>query len=128
MLQENRPLILIVDDEPLVLELERRTLNSGGFDVAEARNGQEAVDAVSKLQPALVIMDLMMPVMDGFTACQKIRQNTNVPIVFVTALGGHKDLARGLELGADDYVVKPFSPRELIARVKSILRRAEVTH
>src|SRR5687767_3203974 len=116
--EAKKPLILIVDDEPLVLELERRALISGGFDVIEASNGKEAVEAVSTSEPALVVMDLMMPVMDGFTACEKIRQSNDVPIVFVTALGGPKDLARGLEVGADDYVVKPFSPRELIARIK----------
>lgn len=111
--------ILLVDDEPLYLRLLKVNLESEGYEIITARNGEEALEIVSQSIPNLIIMDVMMPKMDGISACNRIRQFSNVPIILLTALGEEQDRVNGLNIGADDYVVKPFSATELVARVKS---------
>jgi len=117
--------ILIVDDEPRYLRLMEANLVTEGFQVIKATNGQEAVNQVAERHPDLVLLDIMMPVLDGFSACERIREFSNVPIIMVTARGSENDRVRGLDLGADDYIVKPFSATELLARVRAVLRRAQ---
>jgi len=117
--------ILIVDDEPRYLRLMEANLVSEGFRVLKASNGQEAVDIVVENRPDLILLDVMMPVLDGFGACERIREFSNVPIVIVTARGNENDRVLGLNIGADDYIVKPFSATELLARVRAVLRRAQ---
>jgi DNA-binding response OmpR family regulator len=119
--------ILVVDDEPRYLRLIEANLASDGFQVIKATNGQEAVDRVASHQPDLVLMDIMMPILDGFAATERIREFSNVPIIVVTARGEEGARVRGLDLGADDYIVKPFSATELLARVRAVLRRAKVS-
>jgi DNA-binding response OmpR family regulator len=119
--------ILVVDDEPRYLRLIEANLASDGYQVIKATNGQEAVDRVASHQPELVLMDIMMPVLDGFGATERIREFSNVPIIVVTARGEESARVRGLDLGADDYIVKPFSATELLARVRAVLRRAKVS-
>ena len=116
--------ILVVDDEPLYLRLLTVNLESEGYEIATARNGEEALDQISQSIPNLVIMDVMMPKMDGITACTRIRQFSNVPIILLTALNEEQDRVKGLNIGADDYVCKPFSATELVARVRAVLRRS----
>lgn len=117
--------ILIVDDEPRYLRLMEANLVTEGFQVIKATNGQEAVDLVADKHPDLVLLDVMMPILDGFAACERIREFSNVPVIIVTARGSEHDRVRGLDLGADDYIVKPFSATELLARVRAVLRRAQ---
>ncbi len=119
--------ILVVDDEPRYLRLMEVNLVTEGFQVMKAINGQEAVDLVAEKHPDLVLLDVMMPILDGFAACERIREFSTVPIIIVTARGNESDRVRGLNLGADDYIVKPFSATELIARVRAVLRRAKTT-
>lgn len=119
--------ILIVDDEPRYLRLMEANLVTEGFHVFQANNGQEAVDMVVEKHPDLVFLDIMMPVLDGFGALERIREFSNVPIIIVTARGSENDRVRGLDLGADDYIVKPFSATELLARARAVLRRAQVS-
>jgi len=118
--------ILIVDDEPRYLRLMEANLASDGYHMLKATNGQEAVDKVAAQKPDLVLLDIMMPVLDGFAACERIREFSNVPIIMVTARGEEGARVRGLDLGADDYIVKPFSATELLARVRAVLRRAQI--
>lgn len=117
--------ILVVDDEPRYLRLVEINLVTDGYQVTTATDGQQAVEAVAMDQPDLVLLDIMMPVMDGFTACERIREFSSVPIIILTAKGEERDRVRGLDVGADDYIVKPFSAQELLARVRAVLRRAE---
>jgi DNA-binding response OmpR family regulator len=117
--------ILVVDDEPRYVRLMEANLTSEGYNVLTALNGQEAVEIVAEKHPELVLLDIMMPGVDGFTACERIREFSNVPIIVVTAKGDERDRVKGLDLGADDYIVKPFSATELLARVRSVLRRAQ---
>lgn len=119
--------ILVVDDEPRYLRLMEANLTSEGFDVIKGANGQEAVDRVASHQPDLVLLDIMMPVLDGFAACERIREFSMVPIIMVTARGEENARVRGLDLGADDYIVKPFSATELLARVRAVLRRVKTS-
>lgn len=119
------PCILIVDDEPRYLRLMQANLVTEGYQVIEATNGQQAVDMVAEKHPDLVFLDVMMPVLDGFTALERIREFSNVPIIIVTARGNEQDRVRGLDLGADDYIVKPFSATEVLARARAVLRRAQ---
>ncbi len=119
--------ILIVDDEPRYLRLMEANLVTEGFLVTKGTNGQEAVDLVVEKHPDLVLLDVMMPVLDGFGALERIREFSMVPIIIVTARGGENDRVRGLDLGADDYIVKPFSATELLARVRAVLRRAQTS-
>lgn len=117
--------ILVVDDEPRYVRLVEVNLTTEGYAVTTAANGQEAVEAVAAHAPDLILLDVMMPVMDGFTACSRLREFSTVPIIMVTAKGEERDRVRGLDAGADDYIVKPFSAQELLARVRAVLRRAE---
>ncbi len=118
-------MILVVDDEPRYVSLVEINLTTDGYQVRTASDGQQAVDSVAEDQPDLVLLDIMMPVMDGFTACERIREFSSVPIIILTAKGEERDRVRGLDAGADDYIVKPFSAQELLARVRAVLRRAE---
>ncbi len=119
------PHILVVDDEPRYQHLLRVNLEAAGYLVSTASNGEEALEFVSSRQPDLVILDVMMPHLDGFSTCERIRQFSSVPIIMLTAKGEEQDRVKGLNVGADDYVVKPFSATELIARVRAVLRRAQ---
>lgn len=116
--------ILIADDDPRYLRLLEANLVIESYQVLKALNGQEAVDLVAEKHPDLVLLDIMMPVLNGFGACERIRKFSNVPIIMVTARGSEGDRVRGLDLGADDYIVKPFSISELQARLRAVLRRA----
>jgi len=117
--------ILVVDDEPRMVQLISMNLKMEGFNVATASNGFEAVEKVTRELPDLVLLDIMMPDMDGFETLKKIREISSVPIIFLSVKGEEYDRVRGLDLGADDYITKPFSPRELISRIKAVLRRTE---
>jgi len=115
--------ILVVDDEPRIVEAVSMNLELEGCQVSSASNGQEALKKITEVLPDLVILDVMMPDMDGFEVLKRIREVSNVPVIMLTVKGGETDKVRGLDLGADDYVTKPFSPRELVSRVKAVLRR-----
>jgi DNA-binding response OmpR family regulator len=115
--------ILVVDDEPLYLRLLQINLKTEGYDVICASNGEEALDLVTNNSPDLVILDLMMPKLDGISTCERIRQFSNIPVIMLTARGEEQDRVGGLNVGADDYIVKPFSVTELVARVRAVLRR-----
>ena len=117
--------ILIVDDEPRYLRLLEANLRTEGYEVVTAADGAQAVDVFSNQPIDLVLMDVMMPKLDGFGATQRIREFSNTPIIILTAKGDEQDRVRGLDLGADDYLVKPFSATELLARVRAVLRRAQ---
>ena len=117
--------ILIVDDEPRYLRLLEANLRTEGYEVAVAQDGVQALDVFSAQPIDLVLLDVMMPRLDGFGVCQRLREFSNVPIVILTARGEEQDRVRGLDLGADDYLVKPFSATELLARVRAVLRRAQ---
>jgi DNA-binding response OmpR family regulator len=119
--------ILVVDDEPRYVRLMEANLLPEGYQVIKAYDGQKAVEIVAEKQPDLVLLDVMMPGLDGFQACERIREFSNVPIIMVTAKGEEHDRVTGLDKGADDYVVKPFSATELLARVRAVLRRAQVS-
>lgn len=118
--------ILIVDDEPRYLRLLEANLKTEGYAVVTAADGLQAVDAFSAQPVDLVLLDIMMPRLDGFGTCQRIREFSNVPIIMLTAKGEEQDRVKGLDLGADDYLVKPFSATELLARVRAVLRRAQL--
>lgn len=115
--------VLIVDDEDRIRDLVKQYLKFEGFDFSEAANGQQAVELFRKEPCDLIVMDVMMPFMDGITALRMIRESSSVPVILLTAKGEEYDKVLGLELGADDYVVKPFSPKELMARIKAVLKR-----
>ena len=115
--------VLVVDDEPTVTEVVERYLSLEGYDVSLAANGHDALRLTQEWAPDLVVLDLMLPGVDGLEVCRQIRKDSQVPIIMLTAKGDETDRIVGLELGADDYVTKPFSPRELVARVKTVLRR-----
>jgi DNA-binding response OmpR family regulator len=115
--------ILIVDDEPRIVQLARDYLQHAGFTVLSEHDGKSAVAAVRAAKPDLVILDLGLPEMDGLDVARALRRESNVPIVMLTARGEETDKLVGLELGADDYITKPFSPKELVARVRAVLRR-----
>jgi DNA-binding response OmpR family regulator len=119
--------ILVVDDEPRYQRLLEANLLTEGFDVLTASDGLQALDTFSSNPVDLILLDVMMPRLDGFATCQRIRQYSNVPIIILTARGEEQDRVRGLDLGADDYLVKPFSATELLARVRAVLRRAQVS-
>ncbi len=116
--------ILVVDDEPRYLKLIRYNLESVGYVVSCAASGEDALDAVAKDQPSLVILDLKLPGIDGITVCERVRDFSTVPVIMLTALGTEDDKVRGFAAGADDYLTKPFSAKELLARVDAVLRRA----
>ena len=115
--------ILVVDDEPNIVELNRMYLEGAGYQVVTARTGPEALDRFRSERPDLVVLDLMLPGIDGLSICREIRQKGATPIIMLTARTEDVDRIVGLELGADDYVTKPYNPRELVARVRAVLRR-----
>ena len=125
-IMSNKPLILCVDDEPSILELLTFNLEANGYAVMTATNGADALNTLASIPVSLVLLDLMLPDMDGNTVCKKIRTNTmtaTIPIIMLTAKNSEMDIVLGLELGADNYMTKPFSVREVVARVKALLRR-----
>ncbi len=117
--------ILVVDDERNIVDLVRMYLRNEGFETETASNGREALEKARTLQPSLVILDLMLPEMDGLEVARILRKESDIPVVMLTARGDDVDRIVGLELGADDYVTKPFNPRALVARVKAVLRRSD---
>jgi DNA-binding response OmpR family regulator len=118
------PKILFVDDEPKIVRLGRDYLEKAGFTVEVARDGGQALGAIRSGHPDLIVLDLGLPDQDGLDVTRQVRKDSNVPIIMLTARGEETDKLIGLELGADDYMVKPFSPKELVARVRAVLRRA----
>jgi len=117
--------ILTADDDPQLLRLVARNLQFEDYDVLTASDGLQALEQIEQYSPDLVLLDVMMPKMDGFTVCQRVREFSGVPIIIVTARGQDLDKIRGLDLGADDYLTKPFSVDELLARVRAVLRRTQ---
>ena len=120
----DRRRILVVDDEERMVRFIRMNLEHDGFQVMEAFNGKQAIDKLRDT-PDLILLDVMMPDIDGFEVLETVREVSSVPVIMLTAKGEENDRVRGLELGADDYITKPFSPRELVGRVKAVLRRTE---
>jgi DNA-binding response OmpR family regulator len=118
--------VLVVDDEPIVREVLSRYLSRAGFDVSSAADGQAALDLFEASRPELVVLDLMLPRVDGLEVFRRIRESDGAAVIMLTARGEETDRIVGLELGADDYVAKPFSPREVVARVRAVLRRTRV--
>lgn len=118
-------LILVVDDEERMARFIRLNLEHDGFQVVEANRGMQAIQVLRDRMPDVVILDVMMPDIDGFEVLQLIRETSQVPVIMLTAKGEEDDRVRGLELGADDYITKPFSPREMVSRVKAVLRRTD---
>ncbi|WP_430593511.1 MtrAB system response regulator MtrA [Humidisolicoccus flavus] len=116
------PTVLIVDDDTALAEMIGIVLRGEGYDLQFCADGAEAVGAFSRIRPDLVLLDLMLPGMDGIEICQRIREDSGVPIIMLTAKSDTTDVVRGLEAGADDYIVKPFNPKELVARIKTRLR------
>ena len=121
----NRRRILVVDDEERMVRFIRLNLEHDGFLVSEAFNGKQSIQRLRDVSPDLILLDVMMPDLDGFEVLQMTREISNVPVIMLTAKGEEDDRIRGLELGADDYITKPFNPRELVSRVKAVLRRTE---
>ncbi len=119
------PTILVTDDDPHLREVVRYALARQGFTVVEATNGLEAIAAVARHHPDLVVLDVVMPELDGIETCRRLRQTSRIPIVFLSSRDEELDRVLGIELGGDDYLTKPFSTRELVARVKAVLRRSE---
>jgi DNA-binding response OmpR family regulator len=119
--------ILAADDDPQLLRLISRNLQLEGYDVLAASDGQQALELIENNSLDLVLLDVMMPKMDGFTVCYRVREFSAVPIIIITARGQDQDKVRGLDLGADDYLTKPFSVDELLARVRAVLRRSQFT-
>lgn len=123
--QFERRKILVVDDEERMVRFIRLNLEHDGFVVSEAFNGKEAIQQLRDVSPDLILLDVMMPDLNGFEVLEIIRETSKVPVLMLTAKGEEDDRVRGLELGADDYITKPFSPREMVSRVKAVLRRTE---
>jgi len=126
MVSAAEKLILVVDDEPRMVRFVRMNLELEGYRVTQAGDGLEALEKVRDDLPDLVLLDVMMPEMDGFETLARLREISTVPVIMLTVKGDEEDRIRGLELGADDYVTKPFSPRELASRIRAVLRRAEM--
>ena len=124
-MESHKEKILVVDDESSIRRILETRLSLIGYTVVTASDGEEALLMYKKEMPKLIILDIMMPKLDGYGVCQEIRKESEIPIIMLTALGDVADRITGLELGADDYIVKPFSPKELEARIKAILRRVE---
>jgi DNA-binding response OmpR family regulator len=127
MNQANDSLILVVEDEPSIAEVVCLYLQRAGYQAVRANDGQEALEILSKHTPSLVVLDLMLPKVDGLTITRWLREQGDVPIIILTARRAESDRIAGLEMGADDYVVKPFSPQELVSRVRAVLRRTRST-
>ncbi len=122
---KTRKKILVVDDERGLVRIIRLNLETDGFEVVEATDGRQAMDQLRTTLPDLVLLDIMMPDMDGFTVLRLIREQSQIPVIMLTAKSEEEDIIKGLELGADDYITKPFSPRELTSRIRAVLRRSE---
>jgi len=116
--------VMVVDDEKTLVKALKFNLEKEGFQVEEVYNGEEALQKVAEQEPDIIVLDLMLPGLDGFEVCRRIRKKLDIPIIMLTARGDDIDKVLGLELGADDYLTKPFNPRELVARIKAILRRS----
>lgn len=127
MSELDRRRILVVDDEERMVRFIRMNLEHDGFQVGEAFNGKQAIQKIRDFTPDVILLDVMMPDIDGFEVLETIRDFSNVPVIMLTAKGEEDDRVRGLEGGADDYITKPFSPRELVSRIKAVLRRTEGT-
>ena len=121
----NERTVVVVEDDPNIADLLDVYLREAGFRVLQAVNGERGLELIAQHQPEMVLLDIGLPDIDGFEVCRRLRAKSNVPVLFLTARDGEIDRILGLELGADDYVTKPFSPRELVARVKAILRRGQ---
>ena len=119
----NKACVLVVEDDPRILRLEQMVLEKEGYTVLTAGSGEEALDTLAEISPSLVVLDIGLPGMDGFATCYRIREFSQVSIIMVTGRDFNEDKVKGLEIGADDYITKPFSPNELAARVKAALRR-----
>jgi DNA-binding response OmpR family regulator len=119
--------ILVVDDEAKIVEVVKSYLTNSGYQVTEAYNGRDALDKFDKVSPSLVVLDLMLPDMSGEEICRAIRKKSRVPVIMLTAKIDEENVLEGLSIGADDYVTKPFSPRQLVARVEAVLRRSSDT-
>jgi DNA-binding response OmpR family regulator len=117
--------VVVVEDDPSIADLIELYLRGAGFRVLQAASGERGLQLIEQHRPAMVLLDIGLPDIDGFEVCRRIRSTNNLPVLFLTARDGEVDRVLGLELGADDYVTKPFSPRELVARVKAILRRGQ---
>jgi len=126
MPSEDSKLVLVVDDEPRMINFIRMNLELEGYRVISATDGLDAVRKTREMLPDAVLLDIMMPEMDGYETLQAIREESTVPVIMLTARSEESDKVKGLDLGADDYITKPFSPRELISRVKAVIRRAEL--
>jgi DNA-binding response OmpR family regulator len=122
---EVKPRILVIDDEPHIRELVKRTLENAGYTVAEAREGKAALEAIAAKEPDLILLDIMMPGMDGYEVLERIREISNVPVLMLTAVHEKTAICRSLGLGADDYIEKPFLLNVFVARVKAKLRRSK---
>ena len=118
--------VLVVEDDNNIAELLRLYLQKDGFEVSHAADGGKAVEMAKEIQPDLVLLDIMLPVMDGWQVCRELRKTMKMPIIMLTAKGETEDKVSGLEMGADDYVVKPFEMKELLARINAVLRRSEI--
>lgn len=118
--------ILVIEDDPPILELVTFHLEKEGYEVFQASDGRSGLERFESVRPDLVLVDVMLPEIDGFDLCRRIRKVSDIPIIILTAKGQEADRIQGFDLGADDYVTKPFSPRELVARVRAVLRRARV--
>ena len=127
MHNEEMTTVLVVDDEPIVRDVVVRYLERAGYRTLEAADGDRARELVEREQPQLVVLDVMLPGTDGLSLCRWIRERSDLPVILLTARGDEADRIVGLEIGADDYVTKPFSPRELAARVRTVLRRSTTT-
>lgn len=119
--------LLIADDNESILDILKTYVIKEGFSPIIAHDGEEALDMFNKYEPLLILLDVMMPKKDGFEICRAIRQSSNVPIIMITAKGEDGDRIMGLDIGADDYIVKPFSPKEVMARIRAVLRRLDVS-
>ncbi|HET8839831.1 MAG TPA: response regulator, partial [Ktedonobacteraceae bacterium] len=118
--------VVTADDDPQLLRLIARNLEFEGYEVQTASDGAAALEQIERALPDLALLDVMMPKMDGFTVCQRVREFSSVPIIIITARGQDQDKVKGLDLGADDYLTKPFSVEELLARVRAVLRRTQL--
>jgi two-component system response regulator VicR len=119
--------ILVIDDDPDVRAVLQMTLERAGYEVAVAASGTEGLERVIECCPDLILLDVMMPVMDGWQVCHRLRDVTEVPIIMLTVLGKEQDVAKGLHIGADDYISKPWSNRELLARIRAVMRRVDTS-
>ena len=121
----HRPRILIVDDDPVIIKFIRANLKAGDYETLAAMDGSEAIQTVERELPDLVLMDIMMPKVDGFEACRRLREWSQIPVIMLSARGDAQDKVKCLDMGADDYITKPFGVGELLARVKAVLRRTQ---